>query len=119
MKKRVPAQEHAVLRARYAYEREPHVDNKGKTTHRTRNQRLVVQNSGAVAAANVSVELRGLNETSSPPELITDGTSPTLIPNSDFSWPLIMAMGMARTFEVLMTWKEGEDEHTESQHVSA
>lgn len=118
VKRRVPAQEHAVLRAQYASEREPHVDNKGKTTYRTRHERLVVRNSGTVAAADVRVELRGLEESSTPPELMVRGTAPTLIPDSDFSWPLLMSMGTGRAFEVVMTWNEGEEEHTESQHVS-
>jgi len=45
--------------------------------------------------------------------------APTLIPNSEFSWPLMMTMNTARSFEVLMSWREGEEERTESQHVSA
>lgn len=119
VRRRAPAQEHAVLRARYMSEREPKTDNKGKVTYRTRGERLVVENIGTVTATDVRVELRGLSENSTPPELSTrQEVSPTLIPHSDFSWPLMMATGRSRTFEVVMTWSEGEEEHTESQHVA-
>lgn len=118
VKRRVPVQEHAVLRARYTSEREPKTDSKGKVTYQTRSQRLVVDNSGAIAAANVRVELRGLDDTSTPPMLHGEKTAPTLLPNSQFSWPLLMSMNTSRTFEVVMTWNEGEDERTESQHVA-
>ena len=42
-----------------------------------------------------------------------------MIPNSEFSWPMRMPMNTARNFEVVMSWREGEEERTESQHVSA
>lgn len=118
VKKRVPVQEHAVLRARYACEREPHTNNKGKVTYRTRSQRLIIHNSGVITAANVRVELGALDESDSLPMMDRETATPTLIPNSEFSWPLMTSMGTARTFEVVMTWDEGEEAYTESQHVS-
>ena len=52
------------------------------------------------------------------PQLLVREPPPTLIPDSDISWPLIMAMGMARIFEVRMTWNEGDTQLTEGQHIS-
>jgi len=118
--RRLPAQQHAILRARYESEREPNTDSKGKVTYRTRGERLVVHNSGSVAAVDVRVELHGLGDQSAPPEILRmEEVAPTLIPNSEFSWPLMMTMNTARSFAVLMSWREGEEERTESQHVSA
>lgn len=118
--RRLPAQEHAILRARYESEREPKTDSKGKMTYQTRRQRLIVHNSGTVPATNVEIELRGLGNESTPPQVLArEKVAPTLIPASEFSWPLMMTMGTARTFEVVMTWREGDKERTESQHVSA
>lgn len=118
--RRLPAQQHAILRARYESEREPKTDSKGKVAYRTRGERLVVHNSGSVAAVDVRVELHGLGDQSAPPEILRmEEVPPTLIPNSDFSWPLMMTMDTARSFEVRMSWREGEEERTESQHVSA
>jgi len=118
--RRLPTQQHAILRARYDSEREPETDSKGKVTYRTRGERLVVHNSGSVAAVDVRVELQGLGDQSAPPQILqTEEVAPTLIPNSEFSWPMRMPMNTARNFEVVMSWREGEEERTESQHVSA
>jgi len=118
--RRLPTQQHAILRARYDSEREPETDSKGKVTYRTRGERLVVHNSGSVAAVDVRVELQGLGDQSAPPQILqTEEVAPTLTPNSEFSWPMRMPMNTARNFEVVMSWREGEEERTESQHVSA
>lgn len=117
VRRRSPMEEHAVLRARYGSEREPYTDSKGKTKYRTRSERLIVHNSGIVTAERVRVELRGL-DTNQPPRLFDDDVTPTLIPESEFSWPLAWLMENGRAFEVVMTWNEGEAERTEFQHVS-
>ncbi len=120
VKRRTPAAEHASLRARYESDREQHVDNKGRLSYRTRGHRLTVRNIGSVAATKVRVELHGLGDSQEPPDLRQDeDVAPTLIPDSEFSWPLSVYMGTARAFEVVMTWNEGDEERTEAQHVSA
>jgi hypothetical protein len=110
--------EHAILRASYELDREPHHDNKGQITCRTRNERLVVRNSGPVTAVDVRVELRGLDETPMLSRLLIREPAPTLIPDSGISWPLFMAAEMARIFKVSMTWNEGDTRFTEVQHIS-
>lgn len=73
-----------------------------------------------MAAVDVRVKLHGLGDQSAPPQILRrEEAAPTLILNSEFSWPLMMSMNTARSFEVLMSWREDEEERTESQHVSA
>ncbi len=67
VKRRTPVKEHAVLRARYESEREPHTDSKGRVSYRTRRERLVVRNAGMVAATGLRAELRGLDDTQEAP----------------------------------------------------
>lgn len=116
--RRTPAAEHAVLRTRYESEREQHFDSKGKMSYRTRGERLTVRNSGLVAAAEMRVEIRPYPGQAAPQLHLEDEPPPTLIPESEFSWPLSVHMGTGRAFEVVMTWKEGHEERTETQHVS-
>jgi hypothetical protein len=120
VKKRMPTAEHAVLRARYETDREPHTDSRGKVTYRNRNQRVTVRNSGSVSAECVRIKIQALQEGSTPPDLWhRDEASPTLIPESEFSWPLMTYMGTDRAFVIEMTWQEGSEVFTETQHVSS
>ncbi len=119
VQKRTPAEDHAVLRARYDSKREQYSDNKGRIKYRTRGERVVVRNSGSLPARSVRIHLRALTETGNAPQVLAN-TTPDLLPGGEFAWP-IAAAGFtgASGFEVVMTWKEGEDERTEYQHVSA
>ncbi|WP_146905968.1 hypothetical protein [Cellulomonas aerilata] len=118
--RRAPAEKHAVLRARYESDREPKMDNRGRVAYKTTRERLVVKNSGSAPAIRVRVELKPLGENSRPPALFDrEQIAPTLIPDSEFSWPLLMSMGTGRVFEVNITWSEGDVEYSESQHVAA
>ena len=112
------ADEHAVLRARYERDREPETDRLGRVTYRTRRERLTVHNSGAVTATEVHVQIRvSEREDLEPPELDSDAPA-TILPNSEFSWPLIILAEAANTFAVVMTWTEGDQEYSETQDVS-
>ena len=117
--RRASGTEHALLRARYESDREQHIDGKGRMSYRSRRERLTVHNSGPVAAAEVRVEVRPYPGQEPPQLHLGDEPPPTLIPESEFSWPLFLHMGTGRAFEVVMTWKEDDEERTETQHVSS
>jgi hypothetical protein len=106
----------AILRARYESDREPHVDNRGRTKYRTRRERLTIRNVGGTAASEVHPELRAVGE-GAPPQLWGD-EAPTILPESEFSWPITSSSGTTRVVEVVMTWTENSVERVESQHVS-
>jgi hypothetical protein len=118
VQRRGPAREQARLRAEYRSEREQCLDNRGKVKYRTRAERLVVRNIGAATATALKVELRGLDEEQEPPRIWNEDVQPDVIPDSEFSWPLNTSMNTANAFVVVMTWTEGEEERTETQHVA-
>lgn len=118
VQRRSPAREQAKLRAEYRSEREQYLDNRGKIKYRTRGERLVVRNIGTATATALKVELRGLDEAQRPPRIWDENVQPDLIPDSEFSWPLSASMDTASAFVVVMTWTEGEEECTETQHVA-
>jgi hypothetical protein len=110
-----PTHEGAKLRAAYEFDREPEIVN-GKTRMRTRHERLTVRNIGSVPAESVSIALDA--GTSGRPPGFWGGESPTVIPDSSFSWPLFSSMGGSRSFRVTMNWREGNAERTEVQGIS-
>jgi hypothetical protein len=116
---RGPLQERAVVRARYDFDREPETDNKGRVRIRTRRERLVVRNQGTAPAKEVRVEVRvPTGVEGEAPQLHTDAAAPTIIPDSEFSWPMMMFGEVADTLEVVMTWTEHGEECTEVQHIA-
>jgi hypothetical protein len=118
IQRRSTARDQAKLRAEYRSEREPYMDSKGRTKYKTRGEKLVVRNVGTATATALSIELRGLDEEQRPPTLWNEPAQPDLIPDSEFSWPLAGFMGTARNFIVAMTWTEGGEQRTETQHVA-
>lgn len=115
--RRPSGRERAVLRARYDSEREQYRDDRGAVRYRTRRERLVVTNAGEATAQRVRVSVESLAGQGTPPRLYGDET-PDIIPRSEFSWPLMGALGDGRAFAVVMRWTEGDDEFTETQHLS-
>jgi hypothetical protein len=107
----------AILRARYESDREPYTDGRGRVSYRSRRERIVVTNVGSQLATDVAVELRPLGDLPSP-QLVNAEMRPTIIPNSDFPWPLIVAMGTADVVEVVMRWSEDGEERFETQHIA-
>ncbi len=118
VQRRSRARDQAILRSEYRSEREAYSDNRGKMKYRTRGERLVVRNIGTATAVALRVALRARSEEEQPPTLWDEDNHPDLIPESEFSWPLMGHMGTARSFIVDMTWTEEDEERTETQHVS-
>jgi hypothetical protein len=110
------AQTGAILRARYESDREPYVDNRGRTTYRTRQERLTIRNIGDAAALEVHPELRAVGD-GAPPHLLGD-EAPTIIPESEFAWPIGTSMVTTRSVEIVMTWTENSVQRVDSQHIS-
>lgn len=107
----------AELRATYKYEREPYTDSRGRTKHRTRGQRIVVRNEGAITATDVRLSSAPVSEGEAP-HTWDRGESPSIIPGAEFSWPLLTSWGSARSFALTMTWTEDGVEKSETQHVA-
>lgn len=107
----------AVLRARYAEDREPTPDWKGNTYMRTTKPRIVVRNIGSQAAEGVSIELIPHGDAPAP-DVREQDVHPDLIPDSDFAWLVLESSGTAMSYDVIMRWHEGEESRSERQAVS-
>ncbi|WP_345428942.1 hypothetical protein [Pseudonocardia xishanensis] len=106
----------AVLRARYDYERESYIDNRGKTKYRTRRERIVVQNIGTATASEVELSAAPLGEGDAPSTLADE--TPTIIPQADFSWRIFPSAGDSRSIKLTMSWHEDGRERSETQDLS-
>ena len=116
VRRHAPAEDHAVLRARYDFEREPRSDSRGRVSYRSRRHRITVSNTGSVAAENVHVELRA-TEGAHAPWLHTEAT-PTIHPGDSFEWSLTVADQTAAVVQVVMTWEESGEKHERTQDLA-
>lgn len=107
----------AVLRARYAYEREAYTDGRGKTKHRTRRERIIVENQGAATAEDVGLGIAALGDDGEAPQIPTDHR-PTIIPQSDYPWPVFTSAADSRSVRLTMTWQEDGTERSEVQDLA-
>lgn len=111
------AEEHAILRVEYKFDREPRTDNKGRIKSHTTNQRLEVTNHGAVTAERVRIRLEAVGE-GSPPHMHDSDVTPDIIPQSHFDFPVLMLFGAGTAFKVILTWHEGDAEQAVTQTVA-
>lgn len=108
---------HAILRARYEYDREPEVDSRGRTRMRTRRERLVIENVGDAAAENVEISVEAIGE-GEPPVLHMEHPIERLVPRSSVNIMTMVHMGVARQWRVTMKWNEGGAAFEEAQAVT-
>jgi hypothetical protein len=113
---RQAVEEHAVLRATYEFEREPEVDNRGRTKYKTRRTRIRVTNHGLVTAEKASIALEPLGDREAPMLHDTD-VQPDIIATSHYDYPVITYAGSGNV-NVVMTWHEGESEQTITQALA-
>lgn len=106
----------AVLRARYDYEREPHTDSRGRIKLRTRRERIAVRNTGTSTASEVALKVAPLDGESAPQ--IRNETRPTILPDDEYSWPIIAAFGDSSSLELIMTWHEDGEERSQTQQLA-
>lgn len=111
-------QEHALLRTEYKHEREPHMDSKGRTKMRTTRERLEVANHGTVTAEGVRLVLEPVGD-GQPPHLHSVDTEVDIIPQSHCAFPVIMSMGTSSAYKVVLSWREGDEERTETQTLTS
>lgn len=114
---RPAAEEHAILRAEHKSEREPVQDRSGKVRIRTTRERLEVTNHGTVTAEGVGIELQAVGD-GEPPHLHRADIKPDIIPRSHCDFPVVMSLGTAGAFKVVLTWREGEEQHAEIQTLT-
>lgn len=110
-------QPRAVLRVRYAYDREPEMDSKGRTRMRTRRERLVIENLGSAAAEKVSITVDAVGE-GTPPSLYGDTSFERVPPQSSVNVPAVVHMGVAPQWRVTIKWRENAQEHEEVLSVT-
>jgi len=108
------AEEHAILRTEYKFEREGTQDRNGRIRMRTTRERLEVTNRGAVTAEGVGIELQAVGDRE-PPHLHSVDIKPDIIPQSHCDFPVLMSLSTGGAFKVALTWREGEEQHTETQ----
>jgi hypothetical protein len=102
----------AELLAKYASDREPYMDSKGKLKHKTRHERLIVRNreSATETARGLEVQIQAVGEGDAPRLWNEDGVRPDLPPGAEFSYPLMTYMGVSRAWLVTMSWLDDQDE---------
>jgi hypothetical protein len=66
----------------------------------------------------VRLQVRGLDANHPTPTAARRRLCANLDPESEFPWLLLVHLGTARAFEVVMTWTEGDVECSEAQHLS-
>lgn len=110
---RRPAEEHAILRATYEFEREPETDRQGRTRLKTRRERIRITNHGSVTAEKVTIALESLGDSNAP---ILHGAEvqPDIIATSYYDYPVITYAGSG-SVNVVLTWHEGDAEQTVTQ----
>jgi hypothetical protein len=108
---------HAILRARYEYDREPEVDSRRRTRMRTRRERLVIENVGDAAAENVEISVEAIGE-GEPPVLHMEHPIERLLPRSSVNIMTMVHMGVASQWRVTMKWNEGGAAFEEAQAVT-
>jgi hypothetical protein len=116
--KQGPPAGHAILRARYEFDREPHVDSRGVTRMRTIRERLIIENIGNVAAEGVEVTITAAGEGAAPALLVNDPIE-RLLPQSSVSLLVAVHMGVAPNWRVTLRWREDGVAFEESQTVTA
>jgi hypothetical protein len=110
------AEEHAVLRATYEYDREPITDNRGKVRYKTRRERIRITNHGTVTAQKVVIALEPLGD-GGKPLLHNETVRPDIIPTSHYDYGITTLMNSGNV-NVILTWHEGEAEQTVTQALS-
>jgi hypothetical protein len=108
---------HAILRARYEYDREPETDSRGRVRMRTRRERIVIENVGTEPAENVEVEVDAVGE-GDPPILHFEGPIERILPQSSVNVVAMVHMGVAAQWRVTIRWQEGGTPFKESQAVT-
>jgi hypothetical protein len=108
---------HAVLRARYEFDREPEVDSRGRTRMRTRRERLVIENVGDAVAEQVEISVEAIGEGEAP-MLHMGHPIERLLPQSSVNIMTSVHMGVATQWRVALRWNEGEAAFEEAQAVT-
>jgi hypothetical protein len=108
----------AILRAKYAFDREPETDSKGRTRTRTRRERLTVENLGAVAAEHMEVSIEAASD-GEPPVVHGDLTFERLPSQGFVDIPLMTFGTVADRWLVTMRWQESGQSFEERQSVTA
>jgi nucleoside 2-deoxyribosyltransferase len=95
------------------------VDNKGRPRYRTR-ERLVIENRGTGVAEQVrmSAELPAGEEGSLPTVFLPEDPLGRVVPRASMDFPMARAFGTASVWDLVVTWKEGENEYQERQTIA-
>lgn len=96
---------HAVMRARYEYDREPEVLASGQIMLRTVRERLLLENIGDADAVEVEVRVVSAGGGSAP---IVGGIFPipTIAPGSGVTVPVTVHLGVSPIWDVTIEWTE-------------
>lgn len=113
---RRPAEEHAVLRAEYKFDREPHTAS-GKTRMRTTRERFEVWNHGVVTAERVRVSVEAVGDGGAP-WLHGTEIEPDILPGTHYDYLTMLSAETAPACQVVLTWNEGDDEQSVTQTLS-
>jgi hypothetical protein len=113
-----PETPEAILRFRYAEDREPEVDSRGHIRMKSRRNRLELENIGAAPADDIEFTI----------EAASDGPAPTLHgeqkaerirPHESLSFPVLAFAEMADRWLVTVRWREGERHFEDRQTITA
>jgi hypothetical protein len=107
----------AVLRARYAVDREPETDSQGRVRMRSRRNRLVIENIGTAAAEDVQVQIDPIGQGQAPRALY-DLQAERIPAKAAVEMSVSVTMGTAAQWRVTLTWRVGAETFTESQTIS-
>jgi hypothetical protein len=108
---------HAILRARYEFDREPHTDSRGQVQMRTRRERLVIENLGTVPAENVEIVIDAVGQGEAPVAHI-EGPIERILPRAAVSVTVLVHMGVASQWRLTLRWTEGDQHFEESQTIT-
>jgi len=99
---------HAILRARYERDREPHMDGRGRTRMRTANERLVIENIGSGPADRVVLEIEPIGD-GQPPMFVLEEPIERIASQSSVQVHVARHGGIARQWRVAFRWQEAEE----------
>jgi hypothetical protein len=103
--------------AAYDYDIEPHSDRNGKISHRRRNHRIRVVNSGEATANNFRFTLTALDGEELP-MIRQHEIGPTIPRTGDYVWQLMPMGGSSQSVQMEMTWDEDGEERTKLQSLA-
>lgn len=98
-------------------ETEPTIRTSGSGITQSTNYFLVIENTGTAVAEDVRFELHAagnVGDRELPSVLDADGPIARLAPNAPMRFHLVLFMGVISQCEIVLTWREGDTEHTET-----